>query len=300
MFIIIYMDAKLLTFIELSKVNSFTKAAKALNLTQPAVSQHIKQLEEEFDAKLFIRSNNNLFLTKEGEIVLKYALRIQSLYNDMNSKLKDYKKCANNLTVGITHTSESNIAPEIMAKYSERNSGSHIRIISDSIKNLYEKLSLYQIDLAIIEGKITNKKFSSILLGTDSLVAVVSLDNPLANKKVVTINDLKKENLILRNLESGTSTLFVNELAKMDEDINNFHLSLEMDNVASIKMLVRKNLGISILPKSACSREIKENKLVGLPIENLDLIRETNLVFIDNNIDRNILEDIVSIYRESI
>ena len=294
------MDAKLLTLIELSKVNSFTKAAKALNLTQPAVSQHVKQLEEEFDAKLFIRSNNNLFLTKEGEIVLKYALRIQSLYNDMARKLKDYKKCANNLTVGITHTSESNIAPEIMAKYSERNSGSHIRIISDSIKNLYEKLSLYQIDLAIIEGKITNKKFSSILLGTDSLVAVVSLDNPLANKKVVTINDLKKENLILRNLESGTSTLFVNELAKMDEDINNFHLSLEMDNVASIKMLVRKNLGISILPKSACSREIKENKLVGLPIENLDLIRETNLVFIDNNIDRNILEDIVSIYRESI
>lgn len=294
------MDAKLLTLIELSEVNSFTKAAKELNLTQPAVSQHIKQLEEEFDAKLFIRSNNNLFLTKEGEIVLKYALRIQSLYNDMTRKLKDYKKCANNLTVGITHTSESNIAPEIMAKYSERNSGSHIRIISDSIKNLYEKLSLYQIDLAIIEGKITNKKFSSILLGTDSLVAVVSLDNPLANKKVVTINDLKKENLILRNLESGTSTLFVNELAKMDEDINNFHLSLEMDNVASIKMLVRKNLGISILPKSACSREIKENKLVGLPIENLDLIRETNLVFIDNNIDRNILEDIVSIYRESI
>ena len=294
------MDAKLLTLIELSKVNSFTKAAKVLNLTQPAVSQHIKQLEEEFDAKLFIRSNNNLSLTKEGEIVLKYALRIQSLYNDMTRKLKDYKKCANNLTIGITHTSESNIAPEIMAKYSERNSGSHIRIISDSIKNLYEKLSLYQIDLAIIEGKITNKKFSSILLGTDSLVAVVSLDNPLANKKVVTINDLKKENLILRNLESGTSTLFVNELAKMDEDINNFHLSLEMDNVASIKMLVRKNLGVSILPKSACSREIKENKLVGLPIENLDLIRETNLVFIDNNIDRNILEDIVSIYRESI
>lgn len=74
------------------------------------------------------------------------------------------------------------------------------------------------------------------------MVAVVSLDNPLANKKVVTINDLKKENLILRNLESGTSTLFINELAKMDEDINNFHLSLEMDNVASIKMLVRKIL----------------------------------------------------------
>ena len=294
------MDIKLLTFIELSKVNSFTKTAKILNLTQPAVSQHIKQLEQEYGTKLIIRSNNSISLTKEGEIVLKYALRIQSLYASMNRKIKDCKKYITDLTIGITHTSESNIAPEIMARYSEKNSGSHIRIISDDIKNLYEKLNNYQIDLAIIEGKIINKKFSSILLGTDSLVAVISPDNPLALKKVVSISDLKKEKLILRNLDSGTSTLFINELNKMDEDISNFHLSLEMDNVASIKTLVRKNLGISILPKSACSREIKEKKLIGLPIENMDLIRETNLVFIEGNIERDILEDIVYIYRQSI
>ena len=294
------MDIKLLTFIELSKVKSFTKTAKILNLTQPAVSQHIKQLEQEYGTNLIIRSNNSISLTKEGEIVLKYALRIQSLYASMNRKIKDSKKYITNLTIGITHTSESNIAPEIMARYSEKNSGSHIRIISDDIKNLYEKLSNYQIDLAIIEGKIINKKFSSILLGTDSLVAVISPDNPLALKKVVSISDLKKEKLILRNLDSGTSTLFINELNKMDEDISNFHLSLEMDNVASIKTLVRKNLGISILPKSACSREIKEKKIIGLPIENMDLIRETNLVFIEGNIERDILEDIVYIYRQSI
>ena len=294
------MDIKLLTFIELSEVNSFTKAAKNLNLTQPAVSQHIKQLEQEYNVKLFNRTSSGLSLTKEGEIVLKYALRIQSLYSDMTRKIKDNKKYINNLTIGITHTSESNIAPEIMAKYAEKNSGTRIRIISDSIKKLYEKLNNYQIDLAIIEGKITNKKFSSILLGTDSLIAVVSPDNNLSNKKVVSIGDLKKENLILRNLESGTSTLFINELSKMDEDINDFHLSLEMDNVSSIKTLVRKNLGISILPRSACSREIKEKKLVGLPIENMDLVRETNLVFLEDNIERNVLEDIVSIYRESI
>ena len=294
------MDTKLLTFIELSKVNSFSKTAKILNLTQPAVSQHIKQLEQEYGTKLIIRSNNSISLTKEGEIVLKYALRIQSLYASMNRKIKDSKKYITDLTIGITHTSESNIAPEIMARYSEKNSGSHIRIISDDIKNLYEKLNNYQIDLAIIEGKIINKKFSSILLGTDSLVAIISPDNPLALKKVVSISDLKKEKLILRNLDSGTSTLFINELNKMDEDISNFHLSLEMDNVASIKTLVRKNLGISILPKSACSREIKEKKLIGLPIENMDLIRETNLVFIEGNIERDILEDIVYTYRQSI
>lgn len=294
------MDIKLLTLIEVSEAKSFTKAAKNLNLTQPAVSQHIKQLEQEYNTKLFNRVNNNLTLSKEGEIVLKYALRIQSLYSELNKKIKDSHKYVNNFTIGITHTSESNIAPETLAIYTERNSGSHIRIISDSIRNLYDKLSNYQIDLAIIEGKITNKKFSSILLDTDSLVAVVSPENPLANKKVASINDLKKEKLILRTLESGTSTLFVNELSKMDEDIEDFHLFLEIDSVASIKDLIRKNLGVSILPKSACSREIREKKLVALPIENMNLMRETNLVFINDNVDRHILEDIVSIYREQL
>lgn len=294
------MDAKLISFIEVCKDSSITEAAKALHLTQPAISQHIKQLEQEYEVRLFARSNRSLSLTKEGEILLKYALRIQSLYGDLERKLRDNKKYASYLTIGITHTSESNVAPEILEKYAQKDNVTHIRIISDSIKNLYEKLSNFQIDMAIIEGKITNKKFSSILLGTDSLVAIVSPAHPLAKKKVVSVNDLKKENLILRTLESGTSTLFASELAKMGESIDDFHLSLEIDSVTSIKELIRKNLGISILPRSTCSRQIKEKKLVALPIENMDLSRETNLVFIDGNIERNVLEDIVSIYRERI
>ena len=294
------MDIKLQTFIEVSRLRSFTKAAKSLNLTQPAISQHIKQLEQKYEVRLFNRTDNTLTLTKEGEIVLKYALRIESLYDSLERKLSDSKRYANDLTIGITHTSESNIAPEILAKYAEEHNETHIRIISDSIRNLYDKLSNFQIDLAIIEDRITNKKYSSILLGTDSLVAIVSPENPLSRKKVVSIEDLKKERLILRTLESGTSTLFVSELAKMNESIDDFHLALEVDSVASIKDLIRKNLGVSILPKSTCSRQLKEKKLVALPIENMDLVRETNLVFISNNVERSVLEDIVSIYRERI
>lgn len=291
------MDNKLLTFIELSQTKNFTSAAKRLNLTQPAVSQHIKQLEAEYNAKLFTRIGNELTLTDDGEILLKYALRIQSLYNDLNRKLEDNKKYARSLTVGITHTAESNIAPEILAEYSNQNSGSHIKIISDTIRNLYDKLSNYQIDLAIIEGKISSKKFSSILLGTDSLLAVMSPENPLSNKKVITINDLKKEKLILRTFESGTTSLFIDELSRLDLTTDDFKIYLEIDNVASIKDLVRKNLGVSILPRSACSQEIKDKKIIALPIENMNLMRETNIVYVDDNVERQTLEDIVNIYR---
>lgn len=294
------MDTKLQTFIEVTKTKNLTRAAEYLNLTQPAVSQHIKQLQQEYDVILFTRKNNELILTREGEVVLKYALRIQSLYANLASKIHDAKKYGRNLTVGITHTSESNVAPEILAQYGSENNSSHIKIISDSIKNLYDKLLDYQIDFAIIEGKVTNRKLSSVLLGTDSLVVVVNPLNPIAQKKIVTIEDLKKQRLILRTLESGTATLFLSELAKRDTAIDQFNNYLEIDSVASIKELIRKNLGVSILPRSATFREAKEKTLVCLPIEDMDLSRETNLVFLKENVDREALEQIVSIYRNRV
>lgn len=290
------MDTKLLTFIEVCRTRNFTNAAKNLNLTQPAVSQHIKLLEAEYDTKLFIRTDNELLLSDEGNIMLKYAKRIQSLYSDLERKIIDCKRYTRSLIIGITHTAESNLTPEILANFSLENSGTHIKIISDTIRKLYDKLNNYQIDLAIIEGKITNKKYSSIVLGSDTLCLVVSPLNQLAKKKIVTINDLKKENLIIRDTESGTTALFINELNKLDLSLNDFNISMEIDNVSSIKDLVMKNLGVSILPRSACLKEIREKSLISLPIENLNMVRETNLVYIKDNIEKETLEKLVDAY----
>ena len=141
------MDAKFETFLTVCETKKFTTAAKKLDLTQPAISQQIKQLEQDYDVKLFKRINNEMVLTKQGEILYKYALRIQSQYNTLARKLDDSKKYTRSLTIGITHTSESNITPEILADYSIENKGSYIKIVSDSTQNLYEKLNSYQIDL---------------------------------------------------------------------------------------------------------------------------------------------------------
>lgn len=100
--------------------------------------------------------------------------------------------------MGITHTSESNIMVEVLAKYSSFSEGTRITIISDAINNLYMKLKTYEIDLAIVEGRITDPNFNSVMLDTDSLILAVSNKNPLSKKSMVTLNELKKENLILR------------------------------------------------------------------------------------------------------
>lgn len=291
-------DSKFITLLTVSELKNYTLAAKKLNLTQPAVSQHIHQLENELNIKIFNRVGNDLKITPEGSILLKYVRRITSLYKELETKLSDEKKHARTLTIGITHTAESNIVAEVLANFCSRNKGTKIKIVSDSIKNLYDKLSTYEIDMAVVEGKVTEKKYSSVLLDTDSLVAVMSANNPLAKNKIVNINDLKREKMILRSKQSGTRSLFVSQLGNMNISIDEFNVILEIDNIATIKDLVQKGAGVSVLPKSVCFSEIKNHSLAILPIENMTMIREMNIVFMDDFVSRSTLDEILSIYRE--
>jgi len=292
-------DPKLETLIKVCEVGSFTRAAEALSLTQPAVSQHIKQLEKNLDIKIFNRSEGELKLTQEGEIVIKYAKRIKSLYNNMYRNLRDEKRQMTRLSVGVTHTGESNLLTEVLAKYCNEKAGLHLTIVTDTINNLYNKLRIYEIDLAVVEGRILDNSFNSILLDTDCLMLAVSNDNPLAQKSMVTLNELKKEKLILRLPNSGTRNLFISHLESNNVSIDEFNIILEVDNIATIKDLVRRNLGVSILAKSACLDELRKGKLALLPVENLSMIREINIVYHKDFEQIEMLSEITKIYNES-
>ena len=291
-------DPKLVTLLTVNELNSFTKAAQKLSLTQPAASQHVRQLEKELGVTIFVRGEGNLKLTSEGEIVIKYAKRIVSLYQNLQQSLKDERRHARKITVGITHTSESNIMVEVLAKYSSFSEGTRITIISDAINNLYMKLKTYEIDLAIVEGRITDPNFNSVMLDTDSLILAVSNKNPLSKKSMVTLNELKKENLILRLPDSGTRNLFISHLESNNVSLDEFNVILEVDNVATIKDLVRRDFGVSILARSACANELKKGKMAGLPIENLSMTREINMVYHKDFEHTDLLQNIMRIYNE--
>lgn len=291
-------DPKLITLLTVNEMNSFTKAARKLSLTQPAASQHIRQLEKELGTTIFVRGEGNLKLTSEGEIVIKYAKRIVSLYQNLQQSLKDERRHARKITVGITHTSESNIMVEVLAKYSSFSEGTRITIISDTINNLYMKLKTYEIDIAIVEGRITDPNFNTVMLDTDSLILAVSNKNPLSQKSMVTLNELKKENLILRLPDSGTRNLFISHLESNNVSLDEFNVILEVDNVATIKDLVRRDFGVSILARSACANELKKGKMAGLPIENLSMTREINMVYHKDFEHTDLLQNIMRIYNE--
>jgi DNA-binding transcriptional LysR family regulator len=291
-------DNKLLTLITLSENGSYTKTAEILHLTQPAVSQHIHGLEKELGIVIFNRTENGLKATPQGIIAIRYAKRIQALYELEKTRIEDSKRNMFSFTIGITHTSESSGVSNALAEYAYSTAGLHITIISDDIINLYTKLENYEIDLAIIEARNTDPRYRSVLLDTDSLMLAVSATNPLAKKSVVTIEELKKQKMILRLPGSATRQLFEATLASEDLTIKDFNVILEVDSIATIKDLVIKDIGVAVLARSTCRNLELLNKLVLLPIEGMPMIREVNIVYPKDFDHPEVLDGIVKSYKK--
>ena len=271
---------KLYTFLEVAESASASVAAKKLNLTQPAVSQQLRALEQELGTKLYVRSEKGIILTNTGEIAFKYANRIANLYKSMQEELKNEKSQSYKLVIGVTQTIEFSIVSEILAEFCTQNKGTHIKIISDTIKNLYTKLKLYEVDLIIVNGNASlDNRFNRILLSTDYLVYVVGKDDPLANKSMISMSKLREQSLILRTKGSSTRELFEACLESLNDNIMNYNVIMEVDNIATIKSLVANGFGSSVLSHSVCTQEIKKGKLVVVPIENLSIVREINIVY---------------------
>ncbi len=293
-------DAKVISLLKIYETGSFTKAAEQLALTQPAVSKHIRMLEEDLGVKLFSRSNNKLHITREGELVVKYAKRMVSLTQNLKEELINQKKQISALSVGITHTAESNASTEALANYATTHDNVKIKIFTETTENLCSMLKNYQLHLAIIESRINDPSLKSLVLDTDCLVLAVSPTNHLARLPAVTIEQIKHENLILRSSSSSTWNMFVSSLESQNKHIDEFNVLMEIDNIATIKDLIRRNFGVSILARSTCVDEYRKNKIALLPIENFSMVREVNLVYHKDFEYPEILQDIVKCYNATV
>lgn len=294
------LDPKLYTLLEVYECKSFVGAARRLSITQPAVSHHIKALEEELNVCIFERNSGKIVVTREGEEVVKCAKKMRGLYNNLRQDLTDSRKLTSHLTVGVTHTAESNPIAEALANYASQNDNVMIKMITGTINKLYTELKTYEIDLAIVEGRIADPRVRYLLMDTDYLVLAVSPNHPFAKRAMVTLEELKKERMILRLPSSGTRNLFSAHLQSNNQSISDFNVILELDNIATIKDLIRRDFGVSILPKSVCLGELKKKTMAVLPVENLSMIREINIAYLSDFSQMDVLHDIVSSYKETL
>ena len=289
-------DAKLTTLLALIEAQSYTKAARMLSLTQPAVSQHIRGLEQEYNIKIFLKNTKGMILTPEGKILEKYARREIALYNNLRNDIDAYRNGVHRFVIGITPFAEENIVPRILATYCNQHPDTKITIITDTLPSISNKLKTYEVDIAIVEGKIAEEGLTSILLDTDYLCLIVSPKHPFADRSSVSLSELKKERLIIRPQGAGTRRLFETFLFGCGETLKNFHVMLEMDNVSTIKELVQSNLGVSVIAHSTCITEEHNGQLKVIPIEHFQTFREINLVCRNDFTQKQLLEELCHIY----
>ncbi len=291
-------DSKVKTLLELINAGSYTKAAEALSLTQPAVSHHIRQLEEEFQVQIFYKDKKELKLTPEGAVLVKYARRAMAIYNSAKQAIEDSRTQLKHLVVAITPTAGENLIPQMIAMYCNENTSIHINIFTDTVKNICDRLKSYEADIAIVEGRIPDTSFSSVLLDTDYLCLAVSPNHRFARRSCVSLKELKGEKFILRSKNANTRVMFENYLNNKSESIKSFNVMIEIDNVATIKDLVAQDLGITIIAHSACLEEERSGRLAIIPIDNSGLIREISMVTHKDFAHAEILEDFKRIYTD--
>ena len=289
------LDQKLKTLLAVAEEKSFTKASLKLSLTQPAVSHQIQLLEEEYNVKIINRGKKEITLTREGEVIVNFAKKFKAMEEQMIGELRNLSI---KIKMGITHTAESNAITEIVARFTKLNPNVSIIIITDTTPNLYKMVENYELDFAWVDSKITEANINWFPLDTDYLVCVLNNDNPLTKKEVITLNDLKKERLILRLKSSTTRKIFEASLEAINDSINNYNVVLEVDNIATIKDLIRKDFGISILSKSACMDEVTKKKLTILPIKDLSMERQNYVIYSNFSNNLSIIEQIVKSYRD--
>jgi DNA-binding transcriptional LysR family regulator len=279
------LDFRHQTFLTLCSCNSFTKAAELLHITQPAVSQHIKYLEELYGCKLFDIANRKITLTNQGELLKEFAMTVFSDSKHFKENIGSVQTDTMQFSFGATLSIGEYIMPEILSrllvKYPQMK-------FSTSVANtqvLLEQLNNGELDFIVVEGLFDKSEYDTTLFSLEKFIPVCSPKSNYA-KGEVDFRKITKSRLILRERGSGTREIFENILQKNNYSLHAFEKVIEIGNMAAIKKMVSNGLGITFLFEVAGKREIEEGSLSVINIPGFFEQREFNFVILKNSFFR--------------
>lgn len=281
------LDFRLETFLELCNTKNYTKAAKKLCITQPAVTQHIKYIESKYNLKLFTYIGKNLVLTKSGEEFLNNILQLKTLSNSIENNINSINTNNKSISFGATRTIGEFFIPDIVKKYIKEFPSANLSVLVENTSTLLNMLKNGGIEFALVEGHFNKSDYETYLISKEDFVIVLSPDNPLSKKNNLKINDLFTQNLIIREKGSGSREIFELWLYEHGYSYNDFSHFIELGNINLIKDIVKNNLGISLMYKKAIENELDSNELTFIEIDKLNLSHEFNFIFLKNSIFSN-------------
>ncbi|GLB26862.1 LysR family transcriptional regulator [Lacrimispora xylanolytica] len=276
------MIEELKTFLAVVDKKSFTKAAAAINISQPSVSLHISNLEKYFQTKLIERSNKqrSIFITAQGDLLYKRAKQILSVLEETKEELlqSDHSP-SGTLRIGASMTIGEFLLPSILSEFMKLYPNIKLDMTVENTEHIYEKFKNYDIDIALIEGTVPVENYIHHNFYKDAMVIVAPVSFQY-DKSAQLKTALSNQTWIHREKGSGTGE-------NLDIFLNSYGISpknlITMGSNYSIKEAVKNHMGISFISSLVVDEAMKNNEVKIIPLENQYyryfsyLIHENNL-----------------------
>ena len=261
-------DRRLQVFYTVARQLSFTKAAEQLFMTQPAVTFQVKQLEEQFNARLFERSHGKIALTPAGQMVMSYAERILGLSEEMETRVADLTGAMGGpLLLGASLTIAEYILPRILGEFKAQHPQVHAHMTVGNSEMIEMRVADHTLDLGLIETPAHLPGLLTEMVCEDELVVICAPGHEFAKLQGVKPQQLLDEPYISRETGSGTREFadqYLRRCKVMPEDLN---IVMELGSLEAIKGVVETGLGISIVSRATASKERHLGTLAVVPLE---------------------------------
>jgi DNA-binding transcriptional LysR family regulator len=291
-------DRRLQAFHAVAKYRSFTKAADALCMTQPAVTFQIRQLEDHFDTRLFDRANGRIALTPAGMVALEYAERILGLYTDLDAKVKELTgQEVGPLTIGASTTIAEYLLPQIIGEFKSQHPGIVPQLVVANSEAVQARVAERSLDLGFIEGDSHLRTLVTDVCCEDELQIVCAPSHPLARQKTVAVETLIEYPYIIREVGSGTREVIDHYLQKAKLSLDSLHVVMEATSPEAVKGLVATGLGFTIMSRATVEKEVRLGDLVRIPLAP-PLIRHLSVVYPKERIHAKVVNEFVRFAKE--
>lgn len=263
-------------FLAVADTLSMTAAARQLHMTQPGVSQIIKELEQQSGLPLFNRLGKRLYLSYGGEIFKEQLCRIELLYQETGHRMEAIAGLKEErLKIGASMTLGNYLLPDWIQSFLLRFPGTDLQLTVDNTQRIEEALLLNELDLGIVEGHTRAKNLISIPLFENPLLLVCSGSHPWADKELIQPEKMGCLPLVIREEGSGTRERILQSLDDRGIDYRIVHT---INNIEGIKAAVAAHLGVTFLPRLALGQELASGKLAMVEVEGLGIKREFKII----------------------
>lgn len=262
---------QLKAFHRVAATGSFTKAARELFLTQSAVSQQIRALEDEVGGRLFDRSGRKIRLTGEGEVLLSYAERLFDLHEEIETLFGSLRTLERGkIAVGATAVIGTYFMPAVISAFHRQYPGIEIDLRIGNSDQILRMILDREADLGVAGMIKTPAALESTFIHREALLFVCAPGNPLALRETVAIGEMDRIPFIWR--EKGTQTLEIVQKWFRKNAAGDFpRQTLSLANMEAAKRIVEEGYGVTIIPTSAARREIEAGLLARLNVKKFDL-----------------------------